>query len=181
MPTPPPLTLHELAARAGGAAWVSARLFELVGGWCTTTPEAHVVGRLAAQSHRHAWHAELWSARIPEATILDRATVERAPSAEVADLLDRCRDLPGTPERLAVLGEVLLPGLLDAHVAHRARASTVCDGATLRTLGLVVADLEGDLSEVSTLRTRLPDADAGPVADLRAALGAAGGLLGPLP
>lgn len=145
-----PLTLHELATRAGHAAWLEGRLFEVVGGWVVSTPEADAVAHLATQSRRHAWHAELWADRIPEATIVDAAAVTRPASPAVASAIERAAALDGTPARLGALAR-LLSVLLDEYGAHRARTSPVCDGATARTLDLVMSDLRADLAALERL------------------------------
>lgn len=178
-----PLTLHELAVRAGHAAWFEARLFEVVGGWVTSTPEPHVLVHLAAQSRRHGGHAELWGARLPEATIVD-AEALTSPSSEVVErLLDEAAALEATEERLGILARVLLPALLSSYDEHRDRTSPVCDGATIRTLDLVSADLRADLAVLERLAgPPRPGETAGEKErELADALDAAGGPVGALP
>lgn len=181
MTTPRPLTLLELAHRAGQAAWVEARCFEIVGTWAASTPEPGVVGPLVALSHRHARRAEQWATRVPEHTIVDAAEVTVAPTPDVAALLTRIGSLPGTAERLAALAHLVLPALGDAYAAHRARTSPVCDGATTRVLRLAGADVDEERHAVEVLLGAVGAPDAQAVEGVARALDAAGGILSRLP
>ena len=60
-----PLTLDDTAALVGEYRWIEAALYRLLGEWVGDMPIAAVQVHLDAQSMRHAWHAELWSDRLP--------------------------------------------------------------------------------------------------------------------
>ncbi len=60
-----PLSLGETAALVGEYRWIENALYGLLGEWVTDMPVAAVQVHLDAQSLRHAWHAELWSDRLP--------------------------------------------------------------------------------------------------------------------
>ena len=175
--------LHTSARRAGAARWLHARLFEILGGWVTTVAEPEAKIALATQSSHHGWHAGLWGERLPTLHGVDPATWVRPASAGVEEAVAALAAAPTTVERLAALHRCLLPRLAAAHADHLERASAVADAPTIRTLGLVLADLNHDQRAGERLLQRLltDPADvrraAGRQAELECILVAAGPLL----
>jgi hypothetical protein len=154
-----PLRLGETAALVGEYRWIENALYGLLGGWVTDTPVAAVQLHLDAQSMRHAWHAELWSERLPVLTGADPdgLTVPSAPSATLFAALSGTNlvtDVPGSswppaaevPERpgvlprLAALYRIVLPRLVTSYHQHLRVATTVTDGPVARALRLVLND-----------------------------------------
>ena len=154
-----PLRLGETAALAGEYRWIENALYGLLGEWVTDTPVAAVQVHLDAQSMRHAWHAELWSERLPVLTGADPdgLTVPSAPSAVLIAALagthlpsdvpgsswppaGEVPDRPGALPRLAALYRIVLPRLVTSYHRHLRVASAVTDGPVLRALQLVLND-----------------------------------------
>jgi hypothetical protein len=139
-------TIEQSGRRIGGHAWVELRLFEIVGGWVTSVPELEAKATLAAQSHHHAWHAELWHGLLPAVPHLPAADLVAPPSERTAALLAALAD-PGestTLDRLVGLYRVTVPTVVAAYEDHLARATPVTDGPTIRALHLVLADEDAD-------------------------------------
>ena len=139
-------TIEQSGRRIGGHAWVELRLFEIVGGWVTSVPELEAKTTLAAQSHHHAWHAELWHGLLPAVPHLPATDLVAPPSERTAALLAALAD-PGestTLDRLVGLYRVTVPTLVAAYEDHLARTTPVTDGPTIRALHLVLADEEAD-------------------------------------
>jgi len=141
-------TIEQSGRRIGGHAWVELRLFEIVGGWVTSVPELEAKATLAAQSHHHAWHAELWHGLLPAVPHLPVADLVAPPSEGVAALLAALAE-PGDDgsriiERLVGLYRVTVPALIAAYQDHLARTTPIADGPTIRALHLVLADEEAD-------------------------------------
>jgi hypothetical protein len=132
----------------GAYQWIERRLFEVLGGWVTTEalPEARLV--FDVYSQQHAWHAELWSDRLPVRDGLDPATLTVAPRAEVDRLFahlaggtgGRAPAGGGTLLRLVGLARVVLPRLITGYRLHLRRVSPVADAPVARSLRLVVRD-----------------------------------------
>ena len=63
----------------GNYRWVEIKLFEALGGWVATVPELDVKMVLGRHCYHHAWHAELWTKRLPELREMnvERMTVAR--------------------------------------------------------------------------------------------------------
>jgi hypothetical protein len=58
-------TIDDLAGRAGRWIALEELLFETLGAWARSVTEPAVKRLLATWCHRHAWHGELWRARLP--------------------------------------------------------------------------------------------------------------------
>ena len=139
-------TIGQSGRRIGGHAWVEVRLFEIVGGWVTSVPELEAKATLAAQSHHHAWHAELWHGLLPAVPHLPAADLVAPPSEGTAALLAALADPveATTLDRLVGLYRVTVPTLIATYEDHLARTTPVADGPTIRALHLVLADEEAD-------------------------------------
>lgn len=174
LPAPPasgpvqPLALAVSAARVGGYRWVEQALYQLLGSWVADTALPVVQVHLDAQAARHAWHAELWAARLPVRAGVDRDALTLAPPQAGAALAA----LAGAPgaggaevggaggaevdgaaggegagggrdavlARLAGLYRVVLPRLVVSYQGHLALTSPVTDAPVVRALRLVLAD-----------------------------------------
>jgi hypothetical protein len=110
----------------------SLDLFELVGGWVTTTGDPVVQRLLATACHQHAWHADLWAQRCPTVPVgdLEPATAsDRHPAQQISDservstYRARLEQLVGDMDRLAT------------------RFDPDLDPSTARTIDLVRSDL----------------------------------------
>jgi hypothetical protein len=139
-PFPVPLTLAQAAERFGAYRWAEQRLFELTGAWAAeaTSPEARI--HLDVVSGQHAWHAELWAARLPVLDGTDREALTRPAGPVLGPLLDEVARTSGTVARLAALYRVVVPRLLTTYGRHLRRAAPATDAPAVRALRLVRRD-----------------------------------------
>jgi len=182
---PSAFTLEETARRLGAYRWVELRLYEAMGGWVPSIPELGVRVAVGSACRAHAWHAEVWRERFPEARAFDveALTVPAAPA--VADLLAAVAGATRTLERLVGAYRVVVPRLVAAYTAHLNHTSAAADGALARSLRLVLSDevaawQDGELLVESLIAS--PDDAARAAAHLGALeglLAPAGGLAGP--
>jgi hypothetical protein len=140
-------TIEQSGRRIGNHAWIEMRLFETVGGWVASVPELEVKAVLAAQSHHHAWHAELWHGLLP--SIPDIRTADLIAPADDATqaLVDSLAEPSGpdrTAQRLERLYRQVVPGLIAGYRDHLDRTTPVTDGPTIRALHLILTDEEDD-------------------------------------
>lgn len=183
------LGVAALAQRIGRAVFVEERLFEILGGWITDTPDPLVKERLAAHCHRHAAHVAMWRERLPQATGVDGASMVTSPGAGVDEALTLVSEPSDTLLRLVGVHRVLVPRLIAAHTFHRHITNAVTDAPTASVLDTVVADLvqewrDGELVVETLLAAADPSAtDVAALASHQAAveraLVSAGGILGP--
>jgi hypothetical protein len=148
------LTRDEAARRAAHHRWFEARLFEVVGGWVTTTPEPEAKLLLEAQAAKHAWHAELWERRL-------RAAAVGEPGKAWTDVVEALAEPSGTVERLAGLSRVVLPHLVAAYGDHLDACNAVSDGPTARWLRVILADDVDDWRDAERLLQSLVSSPAG--------------------
>ena len=130
--------------RLGHHHWLSGQLFELLGGWVTTTPEAALQPVLAAVCHHHAWHAELFAARLPEIAEMDTDSLSVPADAAVQRLVDAARAAATTADRLHA-AHALHERLLADLTAHLQQVDPRVDGPTTRVLTLALRDVRDDV------------------------------------
>ncbi|MGH8988932.1 MAG: hypothetical protein ACRDXC_10130 [Acidimicrobiales bacterium] len=153
------LSLGEAAVRHGAFRWVEQRLFELTGAWAAAPglPDGARVFCFE-QSAAHAWHAELWEARLPVLAGVDRDQLTR-PVGVVVDpmLAGLAPHRPGGDEAVAgsrflvSLARVVLPLLLVSYRRFGARLVPVADGPAIRALRHVISDEEEELCAAEAL------------------------------
>lgn len=127
-------------------------LSELLGQWATD-PETNPLAAptLAALCHHHAWHGELFAARIPSVAQVDDVV---APG-EIHELLAQARSSASLHDRLAVVHGRVLPALIEGYERQRATIDPRVDGPSARVLTLVLRDLTDDRDELAELLDRL--------------------------
>jgi hypothetical protein len=140
-------SLEESARRSGSHRWAETRLYEALGRWAATTPDADARLMLDRHSHHAAWRAAQWWDRLPVLADVDREALSSAPSQPVLEVADRMAGLEGTVSRLAAAYRVVLPRIWAGYERHRRAASEPGDGSVLRTLAIVATDLAADWRE----------------------------------
>ena len=153
------LTLLEAAVRHGAYRWVERRLFEVTGSWAAAPglPDGARVFCFEA-SAQHAWHAELWEARLPVLAGVDPERLTRPHGQAVEPLLSALA--PGAREGddetagrhfLVGLSRVVLPLLLVSYRGFGQRLVPVADAPAIRALSLVVRDEEEELTAAEAI------------------------------
>lgn len=134
------------ARRFGHYAWIEERLFEIMGGWVVDTAEPSVKLLFGAQARHHAWHAELWRARLPVATGFEAGHLV-APTGEaqerlVAALAGPASEARGqeTVERLVGIYRVLVPRLIVTYGTELESASPLAGAPVARAARQVLHD-----------------------------------------
>ena len=150
----------ELVARAGAAAAVERRLFEVLGGWVAAVEEPEVKVALRVASFRHAAHADLFDNLVgPGGPGTTAAGDEAAAGAAGGEnpLLGTLLVAETTPQRLAALHGAVLPALIEGY--ERWLAAAVADaaagGPAARALTLVLADDRAELAAGRALLERI--------------------------
>jgi hypothetical protein len=141
-------TIDDLAARAGRWIALEELLFETLGAWARSVTEPAVKRLLATWCHRHAWHGELWRARLPFIPARTDGPDHTADVAAWIAPLQRVLTDPDlattTTAKLAIVADPVLAALQSALDEHRAALDERLDGPTARILELVGADLAAE-------------------------------------
>ena len=180
--------VEESARRVGNYRWVEMRLFEALGGWVATVPELDVKMVLGRHCYHHAWHAELWTKRLPELREMnvDRMTVPA--NDELVAFMDAVRE-PEAPdltiEKLVGVYRVLIPRKIAAYTFHLNGTSEITDAPTIRSLKFALQDELDDWRDGEMLIQSLIDSAetaeraARRQAELEQLMVQAGGIAGP--
>lgn len=148
---PSALGIRATATRIGHYRWIEQRLFEMLGAWATSVPEASVALRLGVHCHLHAQHADLWLDRLPALRDVTPEQVTVASDGAVADVVAAVAASTDTVERLVGVYRVLVPHLAAAYRDHLDHTNSLTDGPTARVLTLALRDLDDEVAEGEAL------------------------------
>ncbi|MFN0089149.1 MAG: hypothetical protein ACKVWR_02605 [Acidimicrobiales bacterium] len=134
----PPRRLEELRARLQAYAELESAVFEVMGGLVREAPSAEAKLLAASQCRHHAWHAELWCARLGELGVAVAPWgAQLAGPRALREALEAQEDPLG---RLAALYRVVLPRKLVVYRSHLAGARESADAPEARALRLACRD-----------------------------------------
>src|SRR4249919_1542507 len=136
-------SVEESARRVGTYKWLEMRLFEALGGWVATVPELDVKLVLGRHCYNHAWHAELWTKRLPELREMSVDRMTEPANDALAAFMDAVRE-PEAPEltleKLVGVYRVLIPRKIAAYTYHANGTSQITDAPTIRSLRFILQD-----------------------------------------
>lgn len=138
-------------ARVGNLRWAELQVFAVVGSWVVTTPEHEARVALDAVSRHAAWRAGMLAERLPQVGALASGVVTEARNDDVVAAVEEMAAVQSTPDRLVVLGDVMLGGLVASSLALVDTLSPVADAPLLRVLPMLIDDLGRDHALVSNL------------------------------
>ncbi|CAN5788453.1 hypothetical protein BH24ACT5_BH24ACT5_04500 [soil metagenome] len=149
-------TMADLVGRVDRWIAIEELLFTTLGRWAVAVPEPAAKRSLATWCHRHAWHASLWRERRPTHDGAGRPDIAEGDDDWLAPLrrtlsADGVAERAPTPDKLAVLIDVMLSALDDAVVDHAGAIDERLDGPTARVLALVATDLAAERRELAGL------------------------------
>jgi len=149
-PPAPRDTIDDLVNRAQRWIALEVLLFETLGAWVGVVPEPAAKRTLATWCHRHAWHADLWRARLP--ALAGQPGAGPDGDDDVASWLNPLHRALGelgptttTGARLAIVVDPVLLAVRSALDEHRAAIDPRLDGPTTRVLDLVTADVDAEI------------------------------------
>lgn len=143
-------TIDDLTKRATRWIALEGLLFETLGRWARELPEPAVKRTLATWCHRHAWHADLWRARLP---VIPHHEVGDDAGNWIKPLRDVLAGVGSTADALDALSAPILQALETALAEHRDALDPRLDGPTARVLDLVATDLEREGPALRALRS----------------------------
>ena len=136
---PEPLTTAEGVAEFVVLAELSTALSERLGEWSTDGADPDSSATMASLAARLDEHSTWWTGRIPESVLLEGERTAASGSGQLAEVLGLL-DVAASDRRAAV--EPVLDRLVAYLVALAERLSPLGDAPALRTIRLVLADLE---------------------------------------
>jgi hypothetical protein len=180
--------VEESARRVGNYRWNEMRLFEALGGWVATIPELDVKMVLGRHCYHHAWHAELWTKRLPELREMNVDRMTLPANDEMVVFMNAVIE-PEAPEltieKLVGVYRVLIPRTIAAYTYHLNGTSAITDSPTQRSLKFALQDEYEDWCEGEMLLQSLIDSPekveraTRRQGELEQLITAAGGITGP--
>ena len=157
VPTRPWRGLLATAHQLGAYAWTERRLFELLGAWSVLEHDPAVKVLFDAQSHEHAWHADVVLARLPELREVDVDALLAPPDVAFAALVDQVAASASLVERVVGLHGFLVPHLVEAYRHELAGTTTVAGASLRRWLPMILDDLSEEMARGDELTGTMLD------------------------
>ena len=148
------LTVKERGHFAATLRYVHVTLMETLAAWVPTTPEVEVKLLLGEHIWDVAQHADSLGKRTFELRLQLQHSV-RAAEPYVAFLAE-IRAIEPTPERLAAMYDVVVPGLEARQRRYLEQTDKLVDAPTVRILERYLADTARMIDGAHTLRRELP-------------------------
>lgn len=148
------LTVKERGQFVATLRYVHVALMETLAAWVPTTPEMEVKLLFGEHIWDAAQHADSLGKRTFELRMPLQKSIPAA--AEYVDFLATVRAIEPTPQRLAAMYDVLLPGLVDRQRRYVERADKLVDAPTVRILERFFADATRMIDGAQVLRHDLP-------------------------
>jgi hypothetical protein len=140
-------SIDDLSQRVSRWIAVESLLFETLGRWARELREPALKRTMATWCHRHAWHADLWRARLPviphHEVGADGVEAWLAPLRTALDTVDEAADA------VTVMFGPVLEALEQAVDEHRNAIDSRLDGPSARILELVSADLDRERADLT--------------------------------
>lgn len=147
-------SLEANAERVGRYAWAETTLSEVLGRWVGTVPETDVARRIGSHCHKHAWHAELWRARLPELGEMNPDRMTRPANDAMVRFIEAMSE-PEAPEltieKLVGVYRVFIPRFIAAYTHHLDSTDEITDAPSVRALRFILQDEIDDWRDGETL------------------------------
>lgn len=155
------MNVKERADAIGTFRFIEVQLMEAAAFWVPLTPEMEVKVMLGRHIWDFAQHADWLGKRTFELRQPEHYT--RRASAAYVRLLERLRSAGSTAEKLSLLYDVVLPGLIRRYERYLAETDTLLDGPSVVVIERVTGELHRQIGEARRLREEmaLPVSDVG--------------------
>jgi hypothetical protein len=164
-----PRHIDEAISAVNGFRVCEEELFKITGHWASQVNDPELVVHLFTASNQHASRAQMWADRLdpslasqrPDPSQLPRRPhwLERPPAPEVFELLRAVDPTSGPHDELVclvTLYDLVVPALSTSYRLHLKHSTAVSDAPVIRTLRLVICDLDDQQRGGETLVARLP-------------------------
>jgi len=148
------LTVKERGQFVATIRYVQVWLMETLAAWVPTTPEMEVKLLFG----EHIWDAAQHADALGKRTFELRMPLQHSlrPAAAYAELLAELAATEPTPQRLAVVYDVMLPALAARHRRYIEQTDGLVDAPTVRILERDLADAARMIEAGHALRQELP-------------------------
>ena len=149
------LTVKERGQFVATMRHIHVWLMETLAAWTPTTPEMEVKILLGEHIWDVAQHADALGKRTSELRMPLQHSL--SPVDEYLVLLNEFASIEATPQRLAAVYDILLPGLSTRYRRYLDKTDPLADAPTVRILERQLGDWERMIEGSLSLRTELPE------------------------
>ncbi len=147
------MNVKQRADALGTFRYTAVRLMETVALWLPLIPEMEVKVMLGRHIWDFAQHADALGKRTFELRQAEHYT--RPAAAPYAELLDGVRSAGSTGERIALMYDVIVPGLATRYEGYLAATDELLDAPSVVIVDRILVDLRRQVGDVSRLRERI--------------------------
>jgi len=134
---------------------INVWLMETMAGWVPTTPEMEVKLQFGEHLWDAAQHADAFGKRTSELRM--PLHHDLSPAEEYTVFLDTVSGIEATPQRLAAIYDVVLPGLSAHYQRFMEKTDPLADAPTVRILERHLNDIDRMLQSNRDMCSDLPD------------------------
>jgi len=159
------LTVKQRGQHIATFRFVQVRLMEILAAWVPSTAEMEAKLLFGPHIWDAAQGADALGKRGHELRM--RLQHSLAPAAEYIAYLDEAAAVTGAAKRIAVLYDVMLPGLMARYRRYLQRTDTLMDAPSVRVIEGILLANERMIREAAKLRAELPSLRFGAEAELQ--------------
>ena len=147
------MNVRERADTIGTFRFIEVRLMESVAYWTPITPQMELKVMFGRHIFDHAQHADWLGKRTFELRQPEHYTRQSTP--EYLQLLDRMRTSPDIAERLTILYDVVIPGLIARYERYLADTDRLLDAPSVLVIERILPELKRQIADSVRLRNEL--------------------------
>ena len=159
------LTVKQRGQHIATFRYVQVRMMEILAAWVPSTPEMEAKLLFGPHIWDAAQGADALGKRGHELRLPLQHSI--APAAEYIAYLGEVAAVDGAARRIAVLYDVVLPGLMARYRRYLQRTDTLMDAPSVRVIEGILLASERMIREAAKLRAELPSLRFGDEAELQ--------------
>lgn len=147
------MNVKERADTLGTFRFIEVRLMETIAYWTPITPQMELKVMFGRHIYDHAQHADWLGKRTFELRQPEHYTRQAAP--DYLQLLDRMRTSPDVAERLTLMYDVVIPGLVARYERYLTGTDQLLDAPSALVIERIVPELKRQMADSVKLRNEL--------------------------
>jgi hypothetical protein len=147
------LNVRERADTLGTFRFIEVRLMETIAYWTPITPQMELKVMFGRHIYDHAQHADWLGKRTFELRQPEHYT--RQAAGQYVELLERMRTSPDVTERLALMYDVVLPGLIARYERYLTATDQLLDAPSVLVVERIIPELKREIADSIRVRGEL--------------------------
>lgn len=147
------MNVRDRANTIGTFRFIEVQLMETIARWTPITPQMELKVMFGRHIYDHAQHADWLGKRTFELRQPEHYTRQATP--DYLQLLDRMRMSTDVAERLTLLYDVVIPGLMARYERYLAKTDRLLDAPSVLVIERILPELKRQVADSVTLRAEL--------------------------